>query len=190
MCRCYGVRSRQNMFVRVCVCMQVDVLDVCLSVFEHPPTPRTRVTLADKPQGGGLWLRAAVMDRARLEARPNGLHSRQKLVTTCLSLNTPQLCCYFLHCEMSNGSGKSAKYSLSIWGFNYLLTQEGFVKKKKRKEKKKNSVWISEESSGKKRFVPDMSNDVYLYHIFSQSLSIWDVTELLGSISSQQSLLN
>lgn len=76
------------------------------------------------------------MDRAKLEARPNGLHSRQKLVTTRLFLNTTQWCYYFFSAQkMSNACGKSAKYSLSSGGFNYLLTREGFVKKKKERKK-------------------------------------------------------
>lgn len=179
------------MFVCVCVHASRCTLRLLVYVFEHlPPNPPTRVSLADKPQGGGLWLRAAVMDRARLEARPNGLHSRQKLVTTCLSLNTPQLCYYFLHCEMSNGSGKSEKYSLSIWGFNYLLTQEGFVKKKKERRKERKKMFVYQKKAAERKGSFLIRQMMFTYITWFLSLYPSGMSQSSLAVSSQQSLLN
>lgn len=123
---CDGVRSGEKVFacVHACTC-------TCLCVFERPPP--AAVTLADSLGVEGLWLRAAVMDRAELEARPNGLHSRQKIShhTSLFEHNTMALLLFFAQ-KMSNARGKSAKYSLSSGCFNYLLTREGFFKKRKK----------------------------------------------------------
>lgn len=124
------------------------------------------------------------MDRAELEARPNGLHSRQKIShhTSLFEHNTMALLLFFAQ-KMSNACGKSAKYSLSSGGFNYLLTREGFVKK--RKKERKMFVRILKERKDRSLF-PDRWKDVspiitlLAECYFSQSFSIWDVTDFPG----------
>lgn len=73
---------------------------------------------------------------------------------------------------MSNACGKSAKYSLSSGGFNYLLTRDGFVKKKKKKKKRKLFVRILEERKYRSLFpiggrTSHLSSHCWLSVIFS-----------------------